>query len=253
MAAMSLTQSLRLSHRGWRYRLGSNRGEVQFVRSRIGPGDAVIDLGAHKGAFVYWMRSRVGSSGRVIAFEPQPPLASALRSIIAHRRWANVELNELAVSDTPGKLMFGVPGSDPTSPGARLVPSEESDHRDYNATFEVDVVTLDEFLADRPKPIRFIKCDVEGVELSVFKGAKSLLEKDHPDLMFECEARHLDDGRVEDVLAFLQSLGYTGRFFQHGKLRPVEEFSVEEHQAMGPDGTVNHPDYCNNFAFTHER
>lgn len=91
---------------------------------------------------------------------------------------------------------------------------------------------------------------MQGVELSVFKGGRSLLEKDHPDLRFECEARHLDGGTVHEVLEHLVNLGYTDRLFQHERLRPIEEFSVEEHQAMGPDGTVNHPEYCNNFAFT---
>jgi FkbM family methyltransferase len=245
---MALLESLRLAHRGWRYRLGSNRAEVAFVRDRVHAGDVAIDLGAHKGAYLYWLRSCVGPGGQVIAFEPQPTLATALHRIIERRGWTNTSVHQLAVADAPGLLPLVIPGDGGPSPGARLV-AEGEDTAGYGATVEVEVVTLDAFLAERPRPIRFIKCDVEGVELSVFRGARDLLCTDRPDLMFECEQRHLQDDTVQTVFDWLQSLGYRGRFFHRGRLRPIEEFDPVEHQSVGPDGSVDHADYCNNFAF----
>ena len=245
---MSVLDLIRQFQRAWRYRLGSNRGEVAFVRDRVHSGDVVVDLGAHKGAFLYWLRSRVGPGGQVIAFEPQPILASALQRVIQQRGWSNVAVHQVAVADAAGTLTLGIPGDGSPSPGARLV-AEGADTTGYGATVEVDVVTLDAFFADRPRPIRFIKCDVEGVEMSVFRGARELLTTDRPDLMFECEKRHLNDDSVQTVFDWLQSLGYRGRFFHRGRLRPIEEFDPVLHQSVGPDDSVDHAEYCNNFAF----
>lgn len=200
---------------------------------------------------MYWLRARVGSTGSVIAFEPQPALASALAKLVEHRCWSNVHVHQLAVSDAPGILQLGVPGNGGPSPGARLL--QQGDASDWGAVHEVQVLTLDAFLADAGdsrRPIRFIKCDVEGAELSVFKGGEAMLRADRPDLLFECEQRHLRGSSVHDVFAFLQDLGYEGRFFHRGRLRPLHEFSLEQHQALEGERGFDHRDYCNNFAFT---
>ena len=41
-----------------------------------------MDIGAHKGAYVYWMQRAVGPSGTVFAFEPQVALAAYKNRII---------------------------------------------------------------------------------------------------------------------------------------------------------------------------
>jgi hypothetical protein len=76
---------------------------------------------------------------------------------------------------------------------------------------EIPVTTLDEYLGEvgRP-PVRFIKCDVEGHELEVFRGAEETLRRDGPQLLFECHHAEAEDGRLFD---FLTGLGYDGTFF----------------------------------------
>ena len=49
---------------------------------------------------------------------------------------------------------------------------------------------LDSFFASRTQPVSLIKCDVEGHEGEVFRGAEQLLRQDRPILLFECEQRH---------------------------------------------------------------
>ena len=56
----------------------------------------------------------------------------------------------------------------------------------------------------------FIKCDVEGHELEVFRGAEALLARDKPTLLFEC---HDDEADRGDLFEYLIGLGYDGYFF----------------------------------------
>ena len=44
------------------------------VKTRLGPGDTVVDVGANEGYFSVVASRRVGSTGRVIAIEPQARL-----------------------------------------------------------------------------------------------------------------------------------------------------------------------------------
>ena len=42
-------------------------------------GDTAIDIGAHKGAYTYWMSKYVGNEGRVFSFEPQREIYEILK------------------------------------------------------------------------------------------------------------------------------------------------------------------------------
>ena len=76
--------------------------EVSYVLSRLRPGDAFLDVGAHVGYFTLPAAKAVGPGGQVIAIEPSPDSVSLLR--------ANAELNglgwitvfEVAASDHNG-------------------------------------------------------------------------------------------------------------------------------------------------------
>ena len=58
--------------------------------------------------------------------------------------------------------------------------------------------------------VGFIKCDVEGAELSVFRGAEQLLREDRPIVFAEmlrkwCARFHY---HPNDIIAFMAQLGY---------------------------------------------
>src|SRR4051794_32903514 len=99
--------------RAWRYRLRVEPREIAYVRATLGPGDCAIDIGAHRGGYLYWMQKRVGPSGRVLAFEPQPELAAYLRSIVSRLGLSQVTIEEQAVSNAPGQAVLEVPDGGP--------------------------------------------------------------------------------------------------------------------------------------------
>ncbi|MEE2712803.1 MAG: FkbM family methyltransferase [Planctomycetota bacterium] len=226
--------------RAWRYRLKLERQEIRVLLNHLRPGDTAIDVGAHKGGYTYWMRSRVGKRGRVIAFEPQPVLAQRLQRLINTSGFKNVTVESQGVSSTSDTLTLRVPGTR-TSPGA----SFESGVVQGGQSIAIPVTPLDDYAAAHGiTQLRMIKCDAEGHELEVFKGAEGVLTRLRPLLLFECEVRHRASGRVDDVFDYLQGLGYQGQALARQGPLSLDQFDPERHQAS-PD----QPDYINNFVF----
>jgi FkbM family methyltransferase len=233
---------LRFIYRAWRYRLRLDTAEIARIRAHLRPGTTAFDIGAHKGGYAYWLARDVGPGGRVVCFEPQAALAHALARNAGRMGWKHMRVENLALSDHAGQAHLEVPGDGTPSPGARL---SESAPAATTGAASVRLQTLDGYLEsfDGPAP-SFIKCDVEGHELSVFRGGEGLLRAHHPALFFECERRHLRTHGVGDVFAYLAGLGYTGHFFRAGELRPVEAFDPARDQADPGADT-----YVNNFWF----
>ncbi len=237
---------LRLLYRAYRYRWKNDPAEIAFVRSLVRPGTVAIDVGAHKGAYTYWLARGVGPAGRVYAFEPQPQLARNLQRSFDPAR---VTVENAGVSDHEGTMQLHIPTDGRPSPGASLEATSTATTTGH--AIEVRVIALDHYLRDLPdraRAVGFLKCDVEGHELHVFRGAEQMLRRDRPVLLFECEQRHHGAQPITEVFACLESLGYTGRFFHEGRLAPLAEFDVGKHQRA-----AKQPGYCNNFVFSAHR
>lgn len=235
---MSL-QRLKWIYRAWRYRYRLERAEIRLLMQHLAAGDSAVDVGAHKGAYTYWMRQAVGPGGKVFAFEPQPLLAERLRSLVSGSGFSNVVVENLGLSSSGGTLLLNVPG-DGTSPGASFEAGQGA-----GQSYPVQVTTLDDYFEHHDgSRVRLLKCDAEGHELEVFRGAGRLLAEVRPCLLFECERRHRSSGRVDDVFGWLQGLGYKGYFIGRDGARDIAEFDVERQQRSKDD-----PDYVNNFIF----
>lgn len=244
-------QRLRYLWRVFNYRRRVNRDEIAFLASRVRPGDAVIDVGAHKGGFLYWLHHYVAASGKVYGFEPQPVLAQYLKDIVAMQGWDNVVVEASGLSSSSGSMELFIPAPDgKPSPGATLSPTDRSiPHH----SVRVPVLTLDDYLERQGNPrIAFIKCDCEGHEIEVFRGAERMLRRDHPALLFECEQRHMPGSSPEIVFDYLRGLGYRGLFFGPAGLTPIEQFRLETHQPVRPGRFWDAKDYYNNFVFVQD-
>ena len=56
---------LKWTYRAWRYRQRLERQEIRLLLRHLAAGDVAVDVGAHKGAYTYWMRRAVGASGTI--------------------------------------------------------------------------------------------------------------------------------------------------------------------------------------------
>jgi FkbM family methyltransferase len=151
--------------------------------------DTVFDIGANVGQYTLPLARLVGPNGRVHSFEPVAATIAELRSEVeAAGLGASVVLNQFALGDHAGTVELTLPLERPTE--ATLAPHEGLDWADYSGDSSkyvietVSMVTLDEYLTrEEIGSISFLKCDVEGAEFGVLKGARSLLSGPRPPVL----------------------------------------------------------------------
>jgi len=232
---------LRWVLRAWRYRLKVEKQEIKFMLSHLKAGQTVIDIGAHKGAYTYWMSKYVGKYGKVFSFEPQQELYNQLNKLLKHSKSNNVNLELLALSSSKGEATMVVPGKK-TSPSASI---HNYKHESLGAKITVEKTTLDDyFCSHHQTPVNFIKCDVEGHELDVLTGGQNLLHKCQPIIALESEARHCGEDNVMAVFDLLHNLNYDGYFFNGALMSSLDNFDIYEYQ-LNPKNKI----YVNNFFF----
>ncbi len=136
----------------------------------------VIDVGANRGEFMSDFVRRA-PNGTHFAFEPVPGLAADLVEM-----FPRVTVMNAAVSDAVGETDFHVVENNPALSGiARRVDLASSD---IIRQITVPLVRLDDVIPHEQK-IDFIKIDVEGAELNVFRGARTLIRRTRPHILFE--------------------------------------------------------------------
>lgn len=241
-----MLDKIKLHYRAWRYRYRLDRAEIKFILDNLQKGDVAVDIGAHKGGYLFWLRKKVGKSGRVYAFEPQAVLSVYLQTTFQQFNFGNVKIENKGVSSRKGQFDLYIPttGKTNSSPGATL--NTEKAAQENCRKVSIQTVTLDEYFQGKENAIALIKVDVEGHELEVFQGGKNVLTNMKPLLLFECEQRHNKNRNIEEVFSFLKDSGYEGYFFYKEKVNPLSSFSKAVHQKGSPD---NNPDYSNNFLF----
>jgi FkbM family methyltransferase len=240
----------RFLYRALRARWRDQAAEIAALVGAIRPGDAAVDVGANKGSYLPWL-SRAAGPGRVVAFEPQSDLAAYLARACRAAGFVNVTVEAAGVSEASGTLTLHVPGAGRPSPGASFSPAVAwlSPGRDV----AVPVVSLDEYFRREPRRIAAIKLDVEGHELAVLGGARALIEKNAPLVVFECETRHVGEEGVRAALAFFSGCGYEGWFVRRGRLVSLAAFDPAVHQRRSAGRFWDAPDYCNNFVMRPSR
>jgi FkbM family methyltransferase len=136
-----------------------------------------IDIGCHKGEILEIILD-LSANGKHFAFEPIPELYEVLKKKFSKK--ASVFC--YAVSDNIGNTTFQYVKNAPAYSGInkRSYAIQNPDIEEIN----VELKSLDGIIPKNVK-IDFIKIDVEGGEFGVLKGAKELLCKDKPIVIFE--------------------------------------------------------------------
>lgn len=242
--AMNFIEKLKLHYRARRYATKLDPGEISYILKNVQAGQTVLDIGAHKGGYLYFLQQKVGSTGKVCAFEPQNELFAYLQKMQPIMGWHNVVLENIALSaNSDGATLF-IPGNKTrggTSPGATLVPH---DHRtDFNQAQAVATESLDGYCEKNQLKPYFIKMDVEGNEQTILKGGEKTLKSAKPRLLIEIEARHVGREKAMSTIQFMTDMGYKVYFISGKSVVPFAQFSFDEHQ--NPESKL----YCNNFIF----
>jgi FkbM family methyltransferase len=157
-----------------------DRQTVEVMHRVLRKDSNCVDVGAHKGDLLQHMVA-IAPAGRHDAFEALPHLASELR-----KRFPDVRIHELAVSDHSGKADFQYVENAPAYSGLKRRLYDRQDP--LIKVIDVRVVSLDEVIpAD--EAVAFIKIDIEGGEYGAIRGAVKTIGRSRPVIVFEAGRR----------------------------------------------------------------
>lgn len=173
---------------------------ARYVRA----GSTAVDVGAHVGTHTILLDQRVGSDGRVYAFEPQKKIYRELVRNLVLNKVANAVPLRFALGDEPRLVAMA-----PTVKG-------NEGHTAVGAGGDaVEMRTLDSF---NLRNVSFIKIDVEGYEDPVLRGAAETIRYNHPVIVLEIQGGENHDDptpqlrrKIRETIGILKSYGYTVR------------------------------------------
>ncbi|WP_137126866.1 FkbM family methyltransferase [Roseomonas sp. HF4] len=213
---------------------------ARFLR----PGDLAFDVGTHVGDRTASFR-RLGA--RVVAVEPQPRLARALRLLF--RGDPGVTLVQALVGASAGEAVLRLNTANPTvaTASADFIAAADGapgwEGQRWDAEIARPLTTLDA-LAMRHGLPAFVKIDVEGFEAAVLRGLT------RPPRALSFEFTTIQRGVAADCLGLLSALGYRafnaclgeGMAFAHPA--PVDAAAMSAWIAALPHAANSGDVYC---------
>jgi FkbM family methyltransferase len=167
--------------------------DLALISPHLRPGMVAFDVGANIGYLAMYLRHRIGPSGQLFCFEPEPENYAELESNLRRNHLDNCHAIAAAVGAQEGTVSFAQGLNGHVTP-------------DGTPGLSVPVITLDRFVEQRRLPrVDFVKIDVEGFEVDVLNGMKALLSRpDKPLLYIEVHGRgeyyNADPRKVCEVL-----------------------------------------------------
>jgi FkbM family methyltransferase len=146
---------------------------AKVIVENIKKNDVFLDVGANMGFFSAIASKLVGSMGSVFSIEANPSILEILKSNTPN---LNTTIINSAVGNRCGTTEFYVT-DDTVNSGIAPSPFVK-----INQKITIPILTLDKLMEDGAFPdqrANFIKIDVQGDEVAVLEGAKSLI--DHND------------------------------------------------------------------------
>jgi FkbM family methyltransferase len=207
------------------YDLGFLKNDARFkyhymVKQLIEPNFSVLDIGANLGYFSKNF-ARLAKNGKLISIEPVPVFFETLSFFM--KKFPHVSLYNVALGTEKGTITMVLPESNGMIRTGLPHIAESEEEKQLHANQEVAIVKGSELLADVDR-LDYIKCDIEGYELNVFKEIKPVLEKHLPFVQIEIAEKNLPE-----MMDLFSSLGYT----QFG----IKDFKfIEETGKQAEDG-----------------
>jgi FkbM family methyltransferase len=174
-------------------------------KKMIHPGETVMDIGANFGWYAMNIAKYFPESN-VLSFEPIPDTYKFLSANIQLNNIRNIEIFNFGFSDKAGtENLYFDPKLSVNASLANLSDSENA----VKVACHFD--TLDHFVFSKGLHVDFIKCDVEGAELLVFKGGREVIARDKPvvfsEMLRKWSAKF--DYHPNEIIELFDSLGYS--------------------------------------------
>lgn len=200
--------------------------ELHMQQRLIEDGQCVLDIGGNYGWYCMHMAKKFPNA-RIFSFEPIPHTHQLMEENLIINGIENVMALKFGLSDADGSFQFFYDPQLSVNASMKNLTGKDSVEGVTCA-----VKTLDGFWADKTDPIHFIKCDVEGAELLVYKGAPKMLATHKPIIFSEMLRKWTAQFgyHPNDIIDYLAPFGYQP-FVLHGDhLKPfgrVDELTQE--------------------------
>jgi FkbM family methyltransferase len=238
-------------HDRWSYLAGRYYEDLtqRLLLDLLRAGESFIDVGANIGHLTLTAAHRVGPTGHVTSFEPNPQVFERLSANIERNALGGiVNVHNLALGETEGVLRLTVPVEGTGGATLGRLGSEYSGG--VANQHNVLVATGDAICHDIKGPV-VIKVDVEGFEAFAIAGLASTIQRTCPALIVEAWPEHLLNAgsSIEALLALAADMGYRvyavhdqpagrGRRGPRPILRPI----LSPEQGLTDDVVWLHPD-----------
>jgi FkbM family methyltransferase len=181
--------------------------DITTALDLVPTGGVCIDIGAHIGAFALPLAKKVGSTGIVHAFEPDPDVFSRL---LFNRSLNNCEsylfCHQVAVSNCSGQTVFHRAPENSAWGSLHALSGIATSH------YPVTTITLDEFLANtKITNVDLLKVDVEAHEPELLAGGSvSISRRIFRSILIEFNGVRLAErGKtLDDLVRPLAAAGY---------------------------------------------
>jgi len=162
----------------------SDMEETKIVCAFLPSVRGMLDIGASYGWYTKLATNLMDQQATKIALEANPEVATCLERSLCGL--PGVRVLNVAATDRPGRVSFYC------AQGSGL----SSAVRDVGTQIVVEGLPVDDvWPADQP--LDFVKCDVEGGELDVLRGARRIRRAHEPIWMLEFDERFLTEAAIE--------------------------------------------------------
>jgi FkbM family methyltransferase len=174
---------------------------MRALAGRLVPGGVCLDIGANVGNHALFFADHFDE---VLAFEPHPR-TFALLQFNAQLK-PNVRCFDIGLSDRAGVAQLSVPAG---NAGMATLHGDAGVHGAATvATAPCRLERADDLPALQGRHVALMKVDVEGHEAAVLRGARALLARDRPVVVFEQTEAGIAGG-TSPTLELLRESGYT--------------------------------------------
>jgi len=206
---LSLPQGLRLKLTDPSFNLDVLRLCYRLKKSGVNP-STIFDVGANIGQFAVAARSQFPNA-LIHSFEPVP--SSAIQLHKAAARHGQIEVHQLALSESAGKAEFHITSQTQSSSLLRLskLHREIYPHVSETETISVTLSTIeDQIKSLTPKGACLLKLDVQGAEMLALRGAQDSLTC-FQWILLETSTRRMYEGEItfDEIHSFLSLKGFT--------------------------------------------
>jgi FkbM family methyltransferase len=179
---------------------------IEIAKQFIKPNSSFLDIGANYGQMTVSLSQHIKSlgNGKVYSFEAEPFIGDILEKNIAINMCDNVNIvlgavhkfcNMDVIFPEPDFVEFQTYGSYGINPEMKVGRSVK--------TITIDSLNIQE-------KISFIKVDIQGCDLFALEGARELILKNKPTIIFEYEEQFQDQFSTtfQDYVEFVNSIHY---------------------------------------------